>query len=173
MGGPRPRKIQISGIFDFGDFEAKLIDFVKEFSKETAPSKTEFWGLSSFSFGEGAVSLLNSFTKSMILGPKPPKSKIPEIWILWRPRAARQVCVKKARLCLHKLGPPICVSTRSPISLRKSKQAAEDVYLHKSAGRVCVKSAALFLHKLGGRPVASKIPDFGHFRFWRFRGQPH
>ena len=37
VGGPRLRKIQISEIFNFGDFEAKLIDFVKEFSKETAP----------------------------------------------------------------------------------------------------------------------------------------
>ena len=99
----------------------------------------------------------------MILGPKPPKSKIPEIWILWRPRAARQVCVKKARLFLHNLDAGECVSTRALISLRKSKQATEDVYLHKSAGRVCVEKARLFLHKPGGRPAALKNPDFGNF----------
>ena len=44
-----------------------------------------------------------------------------------RPRAAHEVCVEKARLFLHKLGAGECVSTRASISLRKSKQAAEDV----------------------------------------------
>ena len=44
-----------------------------------------------------------------------------------RPRAAHQVCVEKARLFLHKLGAGECVTTRALISLRKSKQVAEDV----------------------------------------------
>ena len=104
----------------------------------------------------------------MLLGPKPPQSKIPEIWILWRPRAARQVCVKKVRFFLHKLGPPICVSTRSPISLRKSKQAAEDVYLHKSAGRVCVKKPGFFYTNLVGGPRPRKIQISGIFDFGDF-----
>ena len=80
-----------------------------------------------------------------------------------RPRAAHQVCVEKAGLFLHTLGPQICVTTHplppAWISLRK----LGSVYLHKSVGQVCVKKAQRFLHKPGGRPAASTKSRFREF----------
>ena len=38
VGGPRPRKFWISEMFEFGGFNPKTIDFVKELKRENAPS---------------------------------------------------------------------------------------------------------------------------------------
>ena len=123
MGSPRLLKIQISEIFDFRGFEPEIIDFVKEFNKETTPSpklklfRPQNSFLARGSFLTKFLYKINEFGLEI--------SEIENFRNLdfSRPRAAHQICVEKAGLFLHKLGPQICVTTHplSPawISLRK------------------------------------------------------
>ena len=105
MGSPRPGKIQISEIFDFGGFEPEIIDFVKEFNRETAPSPKLKLLRSKSSILERGSFLIKFLYKINEFGLE--TSKIENFRNLGfsRPRAAQQVCVEKAGLFLHKLGP--------------------------------------------------------------------
>ena len=156
-------KIQISGFFDVGGFGPKIIDFVKEFNKETAHSpKLKLLRPQNSVLARGSF-LTKFLYKINEFGLEISKIENSRNLEFSRPRAAHQVCVKKAQRFLHKLGPQICVSTHplppAWISLRK----LGSVYLHKSVGQVCAKKAGLFLHKPGGRPAASTKSRFRDF----------
>ena len=147
----------------FGGFGPEINEFVKEFSKETAPSPKQKLPRPQNSVLARGSFLIKFLYKVDDFGPETSKIEKSRNLDFSKPRAAHQVCVEKAGLFLHKLGRPICVSTHplSPawISLRKLRR----VYLHILRHRVCVEKAGLFLHKPGGRPAALKNPDFGNF----------
>ena len=116
--------------------------------------KLSFGGLGSFCFGEGSVSLLNSFTSSMISGPKPPKSKIPEIWIFSKPQAAHLVCVEKS--------PAFSTQTRCR---RMCKYTRLNFLKEIQAGdRGCV------LTQIGRPSLCRKSPAFSTQTWWAARG---
>ena len=123
MGSPRPGKIQISEIFDFGGFEPEIIDFVKEFNRETAPSPKLKLLRSKNSILERDSFRMKFLYKINEFGLETSKIENFRNLDFSRPRAAHQVCVEKARFFLHKLGLQICVATHplppAWISLRK------------------------------------------------------
>ena len=104
-GRPAASKNPDIGFFDFRGFELEIIDFVKEFNRETALSPKLKLLRSKSSILERGSFLIKFLYKIHEFGRETSKIENFRNLDFSRPRAAQQVCVEKAGLFLHKLGP--------------------------------------------------------------------
>ena len=164
MGSPRPGKIQISEIFDFGGFEPEIIDFVKEFNRETAPSPKLKLLRSKNSILERDSFRMKFLYKINEFGLETSKIENFRNLDFSRPRAAQQVCVEKAGLFSTQTRPvDLCHYTSSATCLDFLKEIKARVLTHSPAPSLCRKSRAFSTQTWWAARGLEQNPDFGNF----------